>query len=396
MFDDSGFDHHSAPPGSYIYNEEGRAHKRITVKARIDRRLKDGQYSKENGYHRTKSGSVSISAKNAQTAFQHALDPELLMVYSVWMGRDKTLPVSAWVVAASEELDGAKGLDTILKMISEDPNKEEAAKIKAINTLYDKELTRRNITDDPEVIRLRAEHAAWVAHLKAEQAAKEKAEKDAAFWERVAKHEENNPTTLIHYSLRGLTKDSPLSRWGRDHSHIGGPKCLADWEQNKERILREQDYHRRPYRSSKIDSKTQEFYTYLLLDPSDEEFEDLSRRLAEAREAYAASIVKYREDLATYEERKIERDLEMATNPAFDWLTFHLKPHLPIKVEAHEAYQVSRWFSALGILIPPRDLTPLYQMLGAYRAKKNGWTIKKRDRNQRKRRRNRRPRFTDS
>ena len=180
-FDESGFDHFSAPPGSYVFNEEGEAVARITIKTRVDARGTAGmKYSIQNGaIAQTSSGHVSLSKSNARRAFREAIDKEMLRTYSVWMGRDKTLPLEAWIVHAGQEL-GIQGVETILAKIATDPEMEEEAKIKAINTLYDKELTRRNIADDPEVIRLREEHAAWAAGLKAKREEEKRKEREEA------------------------------------------------------------------------------------------------------------------------------------------------------------------------------------------------------------------------
>lgn len=165
-FDSDDFDYNSAPPGCYIRDPEGVAVARNKVTGGLDRRLTArGLYSTQNGYMTTKSGKVSLSKGSIKKAFQYVLEPDLLKQYGLWMGRDCTLTAESWLLIASEELGGLKGAENILKAVAADPKLEEELKIKAINTIFDKELDRRSIKDDPFIVELREEYEANVQAL---------------------------------------------------------------------------------------------------------------------------------------------------------------------------------------------------------------------------------------
>lgn len=357
-FDDSGFDHHSAPPGSYVYNEEGKAITRITVKARIDARTTAGcKYSIENGaVTRTSKGSISLSKDNARRTFRDAIDPELLRVYGVWMGRDKTLPVEAWIVQAGQEL-GIQGVESILAEIAKDPALEEEAKIKAINTLYDKELTRRNISGDPEVIRLREEHAAWVAHLKAEQKAKE----DAEFWQRV--DADYQPAKAPYSFLREQSSNpahlDPLNArtFAIHFSTIGGPECLRDWEDRKDQIRGNwQRDNRRSTQTPSIGYQT--VFELLFNQPTDDQLVKLQRDLRATR--------KENRDRCQ-EHADVVKGIK-AQHPNYKGVFIRaLTPRLVLK---DEDTIVSMWGCIYGYRSVPPIL--ILGLLGEYRARKYG------------------------
>ena len=142
------------PPGSYLWEPERGYYARVNKDGTEDRRFTaDGSCSFLNGFTR------GVTLSDPQTTARSLMGPRgndyVVKGYTLLIDEDVNLHSAHWLALAAKQLDGLYGIHKILKTISQDKKVEHNAKLEALRLLFDKEIKRRKLGDDPRVVAAR-------------------------------------------------------------------------------------------------------------------------------------------------------------------------------------------------------------------------------------------------